>query len=155
MAGFARKEYSAAAVKHAFWFMEFRKEVQLLDSGKTFDEIKELNKAENIFGCPTQARATQIYNTVSARIQTLDNSFFPVFLNGDLPTQKLFALIAAMNYDTLLFDLVYEVVREKMIIGNYELVYTRSEKGKKILAAAREKLKEQGEGRSTMSKRVR
>lgn len=121
MAGFARKEYSAAAVKHAFWFMEFRKEVQLLDSGKTFDEIKELNKDENIFGCSTQARATQIYNTVSARIQTLDNSFFPVFLNGDLPTQKLFALIAAMNYDTLLFDLVYEVVREKMIIGNYEL----------------------------------
>ena len=121
MAGFERKEYSAAAVKHAFWFMEFRKEVQLLGSGKSFEEIKELNRSENIFGCPTQARATQIYNTVSARIQSLDSSFYPVFLNGDLPTQKLFALVAAMNYDTLLFDLVYEVVREKMIIGSYEL----------------------------------
>ena len=121
MAGFERKEYSAAAVKHAFWFMEFRKEVQLLDSGKTFDEIKALNKAENIFGCPTQARATQIFNTVTARIQSLDSSFYPVFLNGDLATQKLFALVAAMSYDTLFFDLVYEVVREKMIIGSYDL----------------------------------
>lgn len=121
MAGFSRKEYSAAAVKHALWFMEFRKEVQLLDSGVSFEEIKELNKSENIFGCPTQARATQIYNTTTARIQSLDSSFYTVFLNGDLPTQKLFALVAAMNYDTLLFDLVYEVVREKMIIGSYEL----------------------------------
>ncbi len=40
-------------------------------------------------------------------------------------------------------------------IGDYELVYTRSENGKKILAAAKEKLKEQGEGRSSMNKRVR
>ncbi len=121
MVGFERKEYSAAAVKHSFWFMEFKKAVQLLDNGNTFEEIRALNKSDNIFGCPTQARATQIFNTVSARIRSLDSSFYPVFMNGDLPTQKLFALVAAMNYDTLLFDLVYEVVREKMIIGSYEL----------------------------------
>ncbi len=40
-------------------------------------------------------------------------------------------------------------------IGPYELVYTRNEKGKQILAAVKEKLKEQGEGRSSMNKRVR
>ena len=40
-------------------------------------------------------------------------------------------------------------------IGSYELVYTRSENGKKVLAAAKEKLKEQGEGRSSVNKRVR
>lgn len=37
-----RKEYSAGAVKHSFWFMEFRNEVKLLSEGKSFEEVKEL-----------------------------------------------------------------------------------------------------------------
>ena len=40
-----KKPYSAGAVKHSFWFMEFRKVVSLLAEGKTFDEIKQLNKS--------------------------------------------------------------------------------------------------------------
>lgn len=116
-----RKEYSAGAVKHLFWFMEFRKVVQLLNGGSTIEELKTLNKEQNLFGCPTTERAAQIFNVVAARIQSLDNSFYSVFLTGDLATQKLFALVAAMAYDTLLFDLIYEVVREKMIVGSNEL----------------------------------
>ena len=43
-----RKEYSAGAVKHSFWFMEFRNEVKLLAEGKSFKEIRELCKTEKI-----------------------------------------------------------------------------------------------------------
>ena len=64
-----RKEYSAGAVKHSFWFMEFRKVVSLRLEGKTWEEIKRLNEEENIFGAPTTLRATQIFNTVSARVK--------------------------------------------------------------------------------------
>ena len=32
-----RKPYSAGAVKFSFWFMEFRKTVQLLSEGKRLD----------------------------------------------------------------------------------------------------------------------
>lgn len=116
-----RKEYSAGAVKHLFWFMEFRKVIQLLTDGNTIEELKALNKEQNPFGCPTTKRAVQIFNVVAARIRSLDDSFYPVFLRGDLATQKLFALVAAMAYDTLLFDFIYEVVREKMIVGSNEL----------------------------------
>ncbi|PNV62535.1 DUF1819 domain-containing protein [Clostridium sp. chh4-2] len=115
-----RKEYSASATKHAFWFMEFRKEVQLLSEGKTYHEIKLMSKDENIFGASSTNRAIQIYNTVTARVKSLDESFIPVFQNGDTSTQKMFALVAAMANDALLFDFVYEVVREKMIIGSNE-----------------------------------
>ena len=115
------REYSAAAVKHAFWFMEFRKVVSLRSEGKTWDEIKRMNKEENIFGAPTPLRATQIFNTVSARVKCLDDSFYPVFESCDLATQKLFALVAAMTYDVLFGELVYELIREKMIIGSNEL----------------------------------
>ena len=116
-----RKEYSAGAVKHAFWFMEFRKVVSLRLEGKTWEEIKQLNENENIFGAPTKLRATQIFNTVSARVKSLNDSFYPIFDACDLASQKLFALVAAMTYDVLFGDLVYELVREKMIIGSNEL----------------------------------
>ena len=116
-----RKEYSAGAVKHAFWFMEFRKVVSLRLAGKSWEEIKQLSENENIFGAPTRLRATQIFNTVSARVKSLDDSFYPIFEACDLASQKLFALVAAMICDVLLGELVYELVREKMIIGSNEL----------------------------------
>jgi hypothetical protein len=112
-----KKEYSAGAVKLSFWFMEFRKVVCLLDQGKTFEEIKVLNRDQNIFGASTIDRADTIYNTVVVRIQCLPSSFYTVFLHSDIATQKLFVLAAVMAHDTLFFDFVYEVIREKMIIG--------------------------------------
>ena len=116
-----RRDYSAGAVKHSFWFMEFRKVVSLRSEGIYWDDIRILNEKENIFGAPTSLRATQIFQTVSARVKSLDESFYPVFETCDLASQKLFALVAAMAYDTLFGALVYELVREKMIIGSNEL----------------------------------
>lgn len=115
-----RKEYSAGAVKHSFWFMEFRKVVSLRSEGKSWDEIKQLNENENIFGAPTSLRANQILSTVSGRVKSLDDSFYPVFQSCDVAAQKLFALVAAMAYDTLFAEFIYEVIREKMIIGTCE-----------------------------------
>lgn len=115
------KEYKASAVKHAFWFMEFRKVVSLRAEGQSWDEIKQLNENENIFGAPTALRANQIWTTVSGRVKSLNDSFYPVFQSCDVAAQKLFALVAAMAYDTLFAEFIYEVVREKMIIGSNEL----------------------------------
>jgi hypothetical protein len=117
----SRKDYSAGAVKHSFWFMEFRKVVSLRAEGKSWDEIQMINENENIFGAPTSLRSNQIWSTVSGRVKTLDDSFYPVFQACDVAAQKLFALVAAMAYDTLFAEFIYETVREKMIIGIYEL----------------------------------
>ncbi len=116
-----RKEYSAGAVKLSFWFVEFRKTVELLNKGQSFSQIKSLVLNENLFAAPTTQRANQIFNTVTARIKSLDESFIPIFLQSDLSTQKLFALVAAMAYDTLFFDFVYEIIREKILLGICEL----------------------------------
>ena len=66
------KDYSASAVKLAFWFPEFRKEIGLLADGKTQEEIKRLCLDENVFGASTAARAKSIYLAVTARIHELD-----------------------------------------------------------------------------------
>ncbi|HEX2956401.1 MAG TPA: DUF1819 family protein [Chitinispirillaceae bacterium] len=120
-----RNEYSAGAVKLSFWFMEFRKVVGILNEGKAIEEIKKLNQEQNIFGAPTQDRAEKIFNTVAARIGCLESTFYPIFMSSDISTQKLFALAAVMANDTLFFDFVYEVIREKMIVGSNE--YTDSD----------------------------
>lgn len=112
-----KNKYSAGAVKFALWFMEFRKEVQLLLQGKTFEEIKALSMEENIFGASTPARAAMIQSTLTARIQSLDPSFYTLFMDSDVATQKLYALTGSFAHDTLFFDFMYEVIREKMIIG--------------------------------------
>jgi len=117
----ARKEYSAGAVKRSFWFAEFRKVVNLLNSGKTLDEIKTINLEENIFSAPTQARAIQIFNAVSARVKSIDKSFYQLFERCDLANQKIIVLTAVMQSDSLFFDCIYEVYREKLIIGDNEL----------------------------------
>lgn len=83
-----RKEYSAGATKHSSWFMEFRNEVKLLAEGKSFQEIRELCKTENIFAAATSERAIQTYNIVTARIKSLGDSFYQIFLDGDIATQK-------------------------------------------------------------------
>lgn len=116
-----RREYSAGAVKFSFWFLEFRKVVGLLDSGKSFEDLKRINEEENIFGASTPARAAMILSTVSNRIKCLDDSFYKLFLESDMVTQKLFCLSAVLAHDTLFFDFMFEVVREKMIIGSNEL----------------------------------
>ena len=45
-----KKDYSAGAVKFAFWFMEFRQMIGLLNEGKSFKEIKELNEHKMVAG---------------------------------------------------------------------------------------------------------
>lgn len=112
-----RNDYSASAVKYSLWFMEFRKEVQLLSQGKTYDEIKALSDDENIFGASSPARAKIIQSTLTARIKNMDPSFYPLFMESDVATQKLYALTGSFAHDTLFFDFMYEVIREKMIIG--------------------------------------
>lgn len=116
-----RKDYSANTVKLSFWFSEFRKVIMLLNSGKTMDEIKSIILEENLFLAPTEARSLQIFNTVSTRVKTIDQSFYRLFEESDILNQKIIVLISIMESDTLFFDFMYEVYREKLILGNNEI----------------------------------
>ena len=37
-----RNDYSAGSVSYSFWFLEFKKVVQLLNDGKSYEEIKTM-----------------------------------------------------------------------------------------------------------------
>jgi hypothetical protein len=116
-----KAKYSASMVKIPFWFLEFKKMMQLLYSGKNLTEIRDLNREENIFSASSDMRATQVFNNMSSRVKALDPKFVELFQQSDISNQKLIALIAVMESNSLFFDFMYEVFREKLIIGINEI----------------------------------
>ncbi len=116
-----RKEYTAGTVKVLFWFTEYKKFVKLLMDGNTAESIKKLNEEENIFGASSVARAKQIYSTISKRVESLNRDFLDIFIKGDISTQKVITLCSLLETDKLFFEFVYEVYREKLILGITEL----------------------------------
>ncbi len=116
-----KNDYSAGMVSKPFWFIEFKKVMTLLDKGVDYDEIKRISQEENLFGVPKIYRAKEIYNTVSRRAKSLDRKTINLFCSTDLSSSKALALLAVMKTDRLFFEFMYEVYREKIILGNATL----------------------------------
>lgn len=113
----AVKAYSAGLMSQSFWFIEFKKIVTLVHSGKSYDEIKSLCLEENMLGAAKAYRAKRIYGYIINRVRTLDETEMDLFCEADLATQKIINLIAILRTDRLFFEFVYEVYREKVILG--------------------------------------
>lgn len=110
-------KYSAGLVSQSFWFVEFKKVVKLLESDKTETEIKDMCIAKNLFGAAKEYRARRIYGYIWNRVKQLDESMKNLFLESDLATQKIINLICVLKTDRLFFEFLYEVYREKAVLG--------------------------------------
>lgn len=109
--------YSAGLVSQSFWFVEMKKIVKLIDEGKSEEEIKKLCIEENLFGTTKEYRAKRIYGYIWNRAKKLDKSLIELFCNSDLGTQKIINLVAVLRSDRLFFEFMFEVYREKNILG--------------------------------------
>ena len=113
--------YSAGLMSQSCWFIEFRKIVSLISAGKTDDEIKAECLENNLLGAPKEYRARRMYGYLINRSKMMDEELIHMFMEGDLETQKQINLIAILRGDRLFFEFVYEVYREKVILGQKEL----------------------------------
>lgn len=109
--------YSAGMVSKPFWYVEFKKVIKLLQEGKTLDDIKKLSLEQNIFGVSKEYRAKEIYNCVRGRAKIFDNEMIDLFCKADLATTKIMALIAVLKTDRLFFEFLYEVYRDRVLLG--------------------------------------
>jgi len=89
-----------------------------LNEGKNMDEIKILNETENLFNAKTAYRGKTIFNAVAARIGAIPKDFIELFEKADISTQKLIIVIAVMAAESLFFDFMYEVYKEKLTMGD-------------------------------------
>jgi len=113
----AETKYSAGLMSQSFWFIEFKKIVKLINDGKSIDEIRALCLEDNLLGISKAYRAKRIYGYIINRVRTLDSTLIKLFCDSDLSTQKLINLITILRTDRLFFEFVYEVYREKVILG--------------------------------------
>lgn len=112
-----KEAYSAGLISQSFWFIEIKKVLRLVHEGRTESEIKKISIEENLFGAANEYRAKRIYGYIWNRAQHLDDKIIEMFFGSDLSTQKIINLIAILRSDRLFFDFVYEVYREKNILG--------------------------------------
>ena len=114
--------YSAGLMSQSCWFIEFRKIVSLISAGKTDDEIKAECLENNLHGAPKENRERRMYGYLINRSKMMDEELIHMFMEGDLETQKQINLIAILRGDRLFFEFVYEVYREKVILGQKEQI---------------------------------
>ena len=112
------EKYNAGLMSQSFWFVEFKKIVVLYKNGADYDEIKRQCIEENLFGAINPTREKRMCGYLLTRLRSMDDRLIELFINGDVSTQKLINLITVMNTNRLFFEFVYEVYRNKLIIGD-------------------------------------
>lgn len=117
-------KYSAGLVSQSFWFIEMKKLISLIKEGKTENEIKKICIEDNMFGAPNEYRARRIFGYLWARTKNMDFQLIDIFTKSDLSTQKIINLVSILNGDRLFLEFLFEVYREKCILGSAELSNT-------------------------------
>ena len=110
-------EYSASLVSKPFWYLETKLTAGYLAEGYTKESLKKLVIEENLYQTQTEYRAVEMLDTITRRLGCLPRSLITEVANGDVVLSKILVLIALMRSDELFFEFVYEVVREKILIG--------------------------------------
>ena len=113
--------YSAGLMSQSFWFIEFKKLVSAVKAEMAADEIKTLCVEENWFGAVNSYRSKRMYGYIINRVKSMDDDLIDIFISSDVATQKLIDLICIMKTDRLFFEFVYEIYRDKIILGNDEI----------------------------------
>lgn len=115
------EKYSSGLVAESFWFIEFKKIIMLRKDGKSWDDIRDICLNDNLLGISKEYRAKRIYGYLKNRIDVLDEGLINVFIDADLSTQKIINIIAIAKKNRLFFEFLYEVYREKLLLGVIEL----------------------------------
>lgn len=113
-------DYNASATKHLFWFVETRETAKLLEI-HSMDEVKQIVIENNLYHQNAKSRLVNEFGCISKRLEALPEELRKMMVTSDINTGKLIAFVACMASDKLLFDLMYEVYRNKIYLGETNL----------------------------------
>jgi hypothetical protein len=113
-------EYNASATKYLFWFVETRETARLLNA-HTMDEVRDIVIEDNLYQQKSADRLKNEFGCIKLRLEALPEELRKMMVTSDINTAKLIAFIGCMASDRLLFDLMYEVFRDKLFFGGTEI----------------------------------
>lgn len=115
-----KREYSAGIVSKGFWFLEFKKYLELLKIGNNENEIRKMQDEENIFSAPSKDYGKRIISEINKRIKVLPKEIKELFFESNTGTQKVINLLSIMGTDKLFFEYVYNSYRNELLLGTKE-----------------------------------
>lgn len=109
--------YSAGMVSQGFVFVETKKLAELFAQGCSKAEAWEIVQKENLFQLRNEMRLKKTFNYIYNRLQALPEEMMKLLPVIDAENAKVLVLISIMKTDLLFFEFVYEIFREKIILG--------------------------------------
>ena len=109
--------YSAGMVSTLFWFNETKETIELINLGLSNEEILKKVVDENIYQLKNIDRRKRTYRCILKRISALPDEIISKFYKIDNSSARILVLISIMKTDLLFFEFVYEVYRQKIILG--------------------------------------
>lgn len=113
-------EYNASATKYLFWFVETRETARLLNA-HSMDEVRQIVIEDNLYQQKQESRLINEFGCIRSRLESLPEELRRMIVTSDINTGKLITFIGCMASDKLLFDLMYEVYRNKIYLGETSL----------------------------------
>lgn len=114
-------EYSAGMTSRPFWYIESKKTAKYILEGLDKEAIRKIVVNDNIYQAPSQERADHMFNSIYRRLNSLDIFLTEKITSSDVLTSKILLMFAIMKTDRLFFEFIYEVFREKLLLGDYLL----------------------------------
>lgn len=113
-------KYSAGGVSKLLWYTETKETVKLL-LNHSVDEVRDIIMSENLYSQKSEDRLKREFSEIKKRVENLPISLREMIVSSDLTTSRLIVLIGAMTTDRMLFELIYEVYRRKLHMGDETL----------------------------------
>lgn len=114
-------EYKSTIKSKPFLYKEMKKAAELMNQGFKDFEIKDMSRNDNIFQVNTEARKSEIASIVIQRLKAIDDFLVEKIVNGEIGTSKQIVVYSIMKTDRLFFEFMYEVFREKILMGDSTL----------------------------------
>lgn len=112
------QKYSAGIVTKLFWGTEAKKTAQLFLAEPKKAELKNTVIENNIYQAPSTERATRMFGYIYIRLNALGKELTTLLANGDADQVRVINMISIMFTERLVFEFMYEVYRNKLIMGD-------------------------------------
>lgn len=110
-------KYSAGSVSKLLWYIETKETVKLLQV-HSVEEAKDIIMSNNLYSQKSEDRLKREFNEIRKRIESLPISIRDMIVSSDPVTSRLIVLIGVMATDRMFFELMYEVYRRKLYMGD-------------------------------------
>lgn len=114
-------KYSAGLVSKSFWYLESKKTAKYILDGLNRQKFVELAIKDNLYQVNSEYRSKTMANAIYTRLNSLSKTLLQAIVNSDVATSKILVLISIMKTDRLFFEFMYEVFRNKIILGDYSI----------------------------------